>query len=383
MKSLQTVPQKSSQNKTTGAPKPRENSTSLVPHADIPKMMRTNRSMREYNNKMSLGSSFNSTGNSPKNARPDIPNRIAKYAKIPTHYYPTFSCPESDSCFYDSLEDWATNFSNDAKSAAQAIWNNQGYWYERARNANGVGDWIYSSANWFTLGSIEGFVEGTHRRWDAMLDKPGVYTVTNFFTFGIAETFHKAIFPQEHDIKVLSFEHVLNLGSAALIVYTAGKDYQQSHLDPHSVAGVAHEAFRPENVMMSQAAMAAMNQGGMTWDTYEDILARSIHNPSASQVMLGKYDGGGPTGYVAQAGSSYTYFSIDTWGAIEKQYGLTDAQMFSLFNEPFLEIQINAGKVFKFSHDPVGDLGALGREFNFLKKHGYVYDVATMTAYHP
>lgn len=117
----------------------------------------------------------------------------------------------------------------------------------------------------------------------------------------------------------------------------------------------------------------------ISYNEYENIYKSSIHNSDSDVVMLGKYDAGKSTGYIAQAGYEYTYFSIDNWNAVKEQYGFTDDDMFKLFNEPFLDDGINAGKTFKFSHNPIDDTGALGKEYSYLLKNGYVWDRATMT----
>ena len=96
--------------------------------------------------------------------------------------------------------------------------------------------------------------------------------------------------------------------------------------------------------------------------------------------MLGKYDGGGPTSYITKAGDEYTYFDLGSdWNVIKRQYGFTDDEMFSLFNESFLDDGINAGKTFYFSHNPINDSGALGKEYQYLLKNNYIWDEATMT----
>ena len=96
--------------------------------------------------------------------------------------------------------------------------------------------------------------------------------------------------------------------------------------------------------------------------------------------MLGKYDGGGATSYIKKAGKDYTYFDLgDEWEVIKQRYGFSDGDMFQLFNEAFLEDGINEGKVFHFSHNPVGDMDSLGQEFRYLLANGYKWDPITMT----
>lgn len=53
--------------------------------------------------------------------------------------------------------------------------------------------------------------------------------------------------------------------------------------------------------------------------------------------------------------------------------------MFKVFNESFLDDGINAGKIFQFSHNPVGDEGTLGKEFEYLKANNYKWNSSTLT----
>lgn len=117
----------------------------------------------------------------------------------------------------------------------------------------------------------------------------------------------------------------------------------------------------------------------ISYTDYDYIYRNSIHNPNADKVMLGKYDGGGPTSYITRAGNDYTYFSIDNWDNIKATYGFTDEDMFKLFNESFLDDGINEGKIFQFSHYPIGDPGALGMEYEYLQQNNYIWDSLTMT----
>lgn len=50
-----------------------------------------------------------------------------------------------------------------------------------------------------------------------------------------------------------------------------------------------------------------------------------------------------------------------------------------LFNESFLEDGVNSSKIFHFSHNPIGDTGALGKEYQFLLENNYIWDAKTMT----
>ncbi|KGJ71732.1 hypothetical protein GY21_20210 [Cryobacterium roopkundense] len=118
---------------------------------------------------------------------------------------------------------------------------------------------------------------------------------------------------------------------------------------------------------------------------YQETLAASVHNADAAEVMLGKWDGGGPTNYVSRAEEGgYEYFSLgDKWDPIMEAQKLDMADMFTSYNVPFLDDAIAAGKTFHFSHDPIGDTGSLLKEFEYLKDSGYRYDPETMTATPP
>ncbi len=126
---------------------------------------------------------------------------------------------------------------------------------------------------------------------------------------------------------------------------------------------------------------AGIEDGGkiISYTDYDNIYRNSIHNPNAEKVMLGKYDGGGPTSYITKAGNDYTYFSIDNWDNIKAEYGFTDEDMFKLFNESFLDDGINQGKIFQYSHNPIGDSGALGADYKYLEQNGYIWNPLTMT----
>lgn len=124
------------------------------------------------------------------------------------------------------------------------------------------------------------------------------------------------------------------------------------------------------------------DKGSKTISTcdYENICKKSVHNQGKNKVMLGKYDGGGENSYITKAGQDYEYFSLgDDWEIIKNQYGFDDMDMFKLFNEPFLDNGINAGKIFYFSHNPQNDGGALGLEFNYLKQNQYIWDEKNMS----
>ena len=81
---------------------------------------------------------------------------------------------------------------------------------------------------------------------------------------------------------------------------------------------------------------------------YQKIHEISIHNPNAGSMTLGKYfDGTIESGsYVARAElTGDTYFSLGTqWNDITKAYGLSDKEMFNLFNTRALDDAVMQGK---------------------------------------
>lgn len=118
----------------------------------------------------------------------------------------------------------------------------------------------------------------------------------------------------------------------------------------------------------------------ISYDEYNSLYQYSIHNSGMDKVMLGKYDGGGVTSYITKAGNEYEYFSLgNDWETIQKYYGLTDEEMFRLFDEPFLDDAINERKMIYFSHNPIGDRGALGLEYEYLMKNNYEWNPEAMT----
>ena len=110
---------------------------------------------------------------------------------------------------------------------------------------------------------------------------------------------------------------------------------------------------------------------------YQKIHEISIHNPNAGSMTLGKYfDGTIESGsYVARAElTGDTYFSLGTqWNDITKAYGLSDKEMFNLFNTRALDDAVRQGKSIRFTQNPLEWKGtALGDEWLYLQsKHGY------------
>ena len=110
---------------------------------------------------------------------------------------------------------------------------------------------------------------------------------------------------------------------------------------------------------------------------YEKIHEISIHNPNADSMTLGKYfDGTIESGsYIARAElTGDTYFSLGTqWNDITQAYGLSDKEMFNLFNNRALDDAVMQGKTIRFSQNPLDWSGTtLGDEWSYLQhNHGY------------
>ena len=90
-----------------------------------------------------------------------------------------------------------------------------------------------------------------------------------------------------------------------------------------------------------------LRNSGYDWN-YEKIHEISIYNPNADSMTLGKYfDGTIESGsYIARAElTGDTYFSLGTqWNDITQAYGLSDKEMFNLFNTRALDDAVMQGK---------------------------------------
>src|SRR5690625_2697945 len=123
--------------------------------------------------------------------------------------------------------------------------------------------------------------------------------------------------------------------------------------------------------------------GKIPIDDYHQLREASIHNVHSDSLTLGKYtpsiengaqnwNKAGPDSYIAKAGKDSTYFDMGKdWDVVKKKYNLTDDDMFELLNVPVLDEAIIAKKTIYFSHNPNGDKGFLGQEFEYLLKNGY------------
>jgi hypothetical protein len=121
----------------------------------------------------------------------------------------------------------------------------------------------------------------------------------------------------------------------------------------------------------------------MTTSEWAAIREASVHNVDAPNVTLGKWDSAdisnSYTSKAQAAGNEYFDLGAD-WDAIAGKYGLSDDDMFDLFNRPFLDDVIADGKTIHFTDNPANDLRTLGFEYEYLRSHGYKLNLETMTA---
>ncbi|MDO5414170.1 MAG: RHS repeat-associated core domain-containing protein [Bacillota bacterium] len=110
---------------------------------------------------------------------------------------------------------------------------------------------------------------------------------------------------------------------------------------------------------------------------YDKIYEISIHNPNSNSMTLGKYFDGTleSSSYVARAElTGDTYFSLgDKWNDIKNTYGLSDKEMFDIFNTRALDDAVMQGKTIRFSQNPKEyPNSALEDEWEYLQgKHNY------------
>lgn len=111
------------------------------------------------------------------------------------------------------------------------------------------------------------------------------------------------------------------------------------------------------NVRSGGTTIDGKVDGKIPIEEYKRIRETSIHNPESDSMTLGKYfDGTIESGsYVAKAeATGDTYFSLGTkWEELESAYGLTDKDMFNLFNKTALDDAVAQGKTIRFSQNPM------------------------------
>ena len=126
---------------------------------------------------------------------------------------------------------------------------------------------------------------------------------------------------------------------------------------------VANAAVTPKTVTNNKSAAIEAAKNG----DYEALARLGTHNPESSKVMLGKFEDGGATSYIARAGNEFTYFYLQEWDAISQIVGKDNMW---LINKAFLNQQIALGKTFYASHSIVNATYSFLREIKHLSQLG-------------
>lgn len=124
----------------------------------------------------------------------------------------------------------------------------------------------------------------------------------------------------------------------------------------------------------------------MSVSEWADGYEASTHNMDADRVTLGKWIESSPDSYEEIAAAiGDRYFNMpssstnDMWKDLVSKYGLTDEEMFELYNKPFLKEAIEDNVPINFTVDPRAGTGKfLTWEYRFLQSNGYEYNPSTM-----
>ena len=137
-------------------------------------------------------------------------------------------------------------------------------------------------------------------------------------------------------------------------------------------AALAADIARSAREGDSLAARADTEAGSMQpYAFFQKAAQAATHNPGATEVVLGRYIDGSPASYDAVARSrGSTYFSLKDWSQVGKEVG--DDGLRSV-NKAFLDQQIQQGKTFLFTADPVtAPIGSFTNlEYTHLLAAGY------------
>jgi hypothetical protein len=108
--------------------------------------------------------------------------------------------------------------------------------------------------------------------------------------------------------------------------------------------------------------------GKIPVDEFKTIRQSSIKNPDADSITLGKFTDGADS-YIARAGKDSSYFDMGKdYGRIQRQYNLSDKEMFDYFNRLALDDSIAKNKTIRFSHNPLDyESGAIVSEWEYIK----------------
>jgi len=138
----------------------------------------------------------------------------------------------------------------------------------------------------------------------------------------------------------------------------------------------ADELFTDQALIRSWLDDQAANIYRFTFNQIDDYVAFATKQGDQSKVMLGMWDGGGSSSYIAKAGTDHTYFDMGSkW---DEAVSLVDGgvndhldEMWEI-NKKFLQNEKAGGKEFWFSHDPYspGNEQFFAREVNWLIDEG-------------
>ena len=108
--------------------------------------------------------------------------------------------------------------------------------------------------------------------------------------------------------------------------------------------------------------------GKFTLRQIEHYVALATKQGNKSKVMLGKFDNGRSTGYVARAGTEHTFFDMgNKWDEAFNLVNKSDDEIWRI-NQKFIDNQKALGKEFYLSHDPSVATGFYYREVQYLTK---------------
>ena len=106
--------------------------------------------------------------------------------------------------------------------------------------------------------------------------------------------------------------------------------------------------------------------GKLTATQIEEYVAMSTKQHEKTKVMFGKFENGGPTSYIARAGSEHTYFDMgDKWEEVYNLVQQNDEEIWKI-NKKFIDNQRGLNKAFYLSHDPNVASGFYQREIEYI-----------------
>lgn len=124
----------------------------------------------------------------------------------------------------------------------------------------------------------------------------------------------------------------------------------------------------------------------MSVPEWTDTYNASTHNMSADWATLGKYKRDNPASYEqVAAANGDAHFNMpssprsDLWTKTQQKYGLSNDEMFEIYNRPFLQEIVDHRLPVRFTDNPDGAGGYLEDEYDFLTATGYIFDEKTLT----